>query len=141
MFDVNKIFELENEIKDLSLEREELEYAILAPYKKAFISKWNEVYNQNYIMDLRIVNENDWASQKYWRKLNEPAVIIEFVDYQYDDEGEIYDSNKVPISHLEKGEFDDEDLTPNSWRRKQAENKNKKKLEKEELKRLKEKYD
>jgi hypothetical protein len=141
MFDVNKIFELENKIKDLTQERDELESIILAPYKKAFIEKWNGFHKPNYVSDLRIVNEKDWSPQKYWRKLKEPAVVIEFIDYQYDDEGEIFDTSKVPISHLEKGEFDEEDLTPDSWRRNQAEKKIREKLEKEELKRLKEKYD
>jgi hypothetical protein len=139
MLKVNDFFKLDEQIKTLQKQKDDLEYEILKPYKEAFVKKWGEKKDA-YVKNLRIESVYARIINHFDRMLTEPSVVIEFLDYYDDPEGEIFDQNIVPISHLESGQFDEEDLETNIQRKGLLEYQQAEEKEKAEYLKLKEKY-
>jgi hypothetical protein len=137
MSTIEDFIQIKNKINNLKKEQNKIESDLLKPYREAFDKKWGK---ENYAVDLKIFTTVGQVNHYYDRIIKEPFVEIAFVDYYEIPEGDIYDINRIPISHLNSGIFDEEDLTTNKMRQELYEEKKEEEKEKKLYEKLKGKY-
>jgi hypothetical protein len=137
---VANLFEFRREEDYAHEQASKLEHELLDKFRAAFIQKWGDC-KRNYATDLRIEKIDESLTTHWDRELDVPAVNIQFVDYYDVPNGEVFDNNRVPISHINSGDFDDDDLTTNEMRKEKHELQAEEQKERKEYERLKRKFE
>jgi len=129
------------EIEALKDERDKLAPEILEPFVSAVCERTNKMdkieYYRNHMRLSRTAKFKPHHHADCFKNRKEDSLVIDWLDQNYSPD----DTWVVKVSSLERGVFDEEDLTSQYDYEKKASTKKKDKEEREEYLRLKEKFE